>query len=74
MFYEMILFCSPDRVVGGIISLVEINTEKKEHFTGERGPMSERAALPSSGNGSWRPMQLWLQTLHMSWDWALPYG
>lgn len=32
MFYEMILFCSLAGVVGAIISLAEINTEKQECY------------------------------------------
>lgn len=36
MFYEMILFCSLAGVVGAIISLAEINTEKARNFTGKK--------------------------------------
>lgn len=36
MFYEMILFCSLAGVVGAIIGLAEINTEKARNFTGKK--------------------------------------
>lgn len=35
MFYEMILFCSLAGVVGAIIGLAEINTEKARNLTGK---------------------------------------
>lgn len=37
MFYEMILFCSLAGVVGAIIGLAEINTEKARNVTGKAG-------------------------------------
>lgn len=41
MFYEMILFCSLAGVVGAIITLAEINTEKARKFTGKRVRLQE---------------------------------
>lgn len=57
MFYEMILFCSLAGVVGAIISLAEINTEKSTKFyRKEKGsPNCGSTTLPSSGTGSGKP-------------------
>lgn len=58
MFYEMILFCSLAGVVGAIISLAEINTEKARILQGRgvpapRVPHCHLAAQPLASPNTW---------------------